>query len=736
VLVCPIVRGLLALPAIVLTLCGWAFAQAPPALPNLSKVQFPNVNRELVSQLNGARRLVAEKQWYEAVDAYQVLLRDHGDELVPIDPVKEPLASSQRFVQARWLVHQGLSALPQPALKIYRQRVDGAARKWLDNGQQNRDAGSLMRIVEEAFCSSPAELALELLGDMAFERGEFDGAQHWWRLLTVSAASAGEEMPQMTLLFPDPHEATVARVRAKQILTLLFQQQAQRVPGELKAYRKLHPAATGKLAGKTGKYADIVQSLWQQGHGSQSAGEQEWPTFAANQSRQGTLPFAIPQHLWCGGPAWRVDLASGELLPESVANKNLGLKKPDVPPRVYPVVVGGRVFVADSQFVRGFDLRTGRLAFQFDLEDIYKNADQPDPNLKPPALETVRFTLTASGDRLFARMGTPVFWSTKDNQKLDRNSWLVSLRLPEAGSPTLPKTSSALHAWSVPAQTKGDEGWFFEGAPLVHKQSVFIARSRLAGQNTKTVVCCFNAATGSLRWQQEVCEMPEFDERTVGRSRHHLLTLAGSHVVYCSDAGAVVAVDADSGKIVWAVRYPSRGPRTKDGQPSVRDLCPVVAFDHCVFAAPADARGLYCFDSFTGRSIWQREPIEVIHLLGVTGGRVVFTTPQGIRAVQIATGSDDGGWCQPGAGALAGYGRGLLAGAWVLWPTQDMKMPMRAFSVINGSQASATGAYDPGQMGHLVPGHMVYGQGCLLITTSEHLLGYLPPPVPVPPPQT
>jgi outer membrane protein assembly factor BamB len=732
----PLTPHRLAFTAIVLAHCALALAQAPPALPNLNKVQFPNVNRELVSQLKGARRLVAEKQWYEAVDAYQVLLRDHGDELVPIDPSKEPLTSTQRFVQARWLVHQGLSALPQPALKIYRQRVDGVAGKWLDNGQKKRDVGSLVRVVEEAFCSSAAEQALELLGDMMFERGDFAGAQHWWRLLAVSAASMGEELPQMTLLFPDPHEGTVARVRAKQILTLLFQQQAERVPGELKAYRKVHAAATGKLAGKSGKYADIAQSLWQQGHGSQAPAEQEWPTFAASSSRQGTLPFAIPQHLWSKGPAWRVDLASGELLPESVANKNLGLKQPAAAPLVYPVVVGGRVFVADSRFVRGFDLRTGRLAFQFDLEEIYKNADPPDPNLKPPALGTFRFTLTASGDRLFARMGTPVFWSTKDNQKLDRNSWLVSLRLPEAGSPTTPKTSIAHHAWSVPAQTKDDEGWFFEGAPLVHDQSVYIARSRLAGQNTQTVVCCFNAATGRMRWQQEVCEMPEFDERTVGRTRHHLLTLAGGHVVYCSHAGAVVAVDARSGKIVWAVRYPSRGPRMKDGQPSVRDLCPVVAFDHCVIAAPADARGLYCLDAFTGRCIWQREPIEVVHLLGIAHGRVVFSTPQGIRAVQSATGSDEGGWCQPGAGALAGFGRGLLTGAWVLWPTQDMKMPMRAFSIQGGSQASAAGAYDPGQMVHLVPGHMVYGQGCLLITTSEHLLGYLPPPVPVPPPQT
>ena len=46
--------------------------------------------------------------------------------------------------------------------------------------------------------------------------------------------------------------------------------------------------------------------------------------------------------------------------------------------------------------------------------------------------------------------------------------------------------------------------------------------------------------------------------------RDRLLTLAGPHVVYCSHAGAVVAVEAETGRRAWGLRYPSRGDKTAD----------------------------------------------------------------------------------------------------------------------------------------------------------------------------
>ena len=57
---------------------------------------------------------------------------------------------------------------------------------------------------------------------------------------------------------------------------------------------------------------------------------------------------------------------------------------------------------------------------------------------------------------------------------------------------------------------------------------------------------------------------------------------------------------------------------------------------------------------------------------------LIFTTPRGIRAVGARSGADRDGWVQPAEGRLGSFGRGLLAGGWVLWPVQDQRLPLRA----------------------------------------------------------
>src|SRR5205823_10121183 len=122
------------------------------------------------------------------------------------------------------------------------------------------------------------------------------------------------------------------------------------------------------------------------------------------------------------------------------------------------------------------------------------------------------------------------------------------------------------------------------------------------------------------------------------RYRHHLLTWAGNQLVYCAHAGAVAAVEPWTGQPLWAVRYPSRGPLTAEGEPSPRDLAPCVYADGRLFVAPLDSDRLFCLDAATGRALWEREELEIVHLLGVAQERVLFTTRQGLQASQVATG--------------------------------------------------------------------------------------------------
>ena len=170
---------------------------------------------------------------------------------MPVDP--------NWSVSCRRLCHSLLASLPSDALRSYRDGADGQARKWLEQAAATRNARLLRRVVDEAFCSRPGEKALDLLGDLAFERGDFAEAEHWWTLLIPPAVAKGDAPPAFALSYPDP-QTDPARTHAKLLLARLFRD-AYGWADDLQAYRKTYGTAEGALAGKKGRYADILQQV-------------------------------------------------------------------------------------------------------------------------------------------------------------------------------------------------------------------------------------------------------------------------------------------------------------------------------------------------------------------------------------------------------------------------------------------------------------------------------------------
>src|SRR5207253_11090683 len=112
-------------------------------------------------------------------------------------------------------------------------------------------------------------------------------------------------------------------------------------------------------------------------------------------------------------------------------------------------------------------------------------------------------------------------------------------------------------------------------------------------------------------------------------------------VISCTHSGAVVALDAATGKRAWAVRYPTTTAKPFDGT-LPRDLCPCLFSRGRVFAAPADADRIFCLDALTGEKIWESSPNHVVQLLGVSRGKLFVTLggyPQGIRAYHAGNGN-------------------------------------------------------------------------------------------------
>src|SRR5262249_29999419 len=102
-------------------------------------------------------------------------------------------------------------------------------------------------------------------------------------------------------------------------------------------------------------------------------------------------------------------------------------------------------------------------------------------------------------------------------------------------------------------------------------------------------------------------------------------------------------------------------------------------------------------------------------------GRLIFTTMQGLRAVNAATGADKEGWHQPCDGSqLAPFGRGLLVGDLVLWPTRA------GLRVVRQQDGERPEDLNPVWIDQVPPGNLAAASGCLVVATAEVLLVYLP----------
>jgi outer membrane protein assembly factor BamB/tetratricopeptide (TPR) repeat protein len=713
---------------------------------------LPGESLAVGRRLAAADKLVAQKKWTVALDEYQRILEEAGDVLVPEDGKRR-----RHCVQARRLCQLRMAALFRDAvvgpglLRGYRDRVDPAAQKWLRQGTEERNLRLLRRVVDDSFCSRSAEAALEVLGDLTFERGDFEEAGHWWRLLAVPASEEKQRgssdkpkaKPQKPvvkpldprssiLVFPDPQPERVARVRAKQIIARLFLGDREGVALEMKAFRAVHSRAAGELAGSRGNYADILDGVIKKAQDGSPDEDDFEITFGGRPSRNLVYPKALDPRIGALGYQWSTRLDTGEVDttgPQGNGTEDRGGSRSLA---FYPVIAGNLVLWADARYVNAHELLTGRLVFRFDLlaEADRVASDLQHVDLHLPARRDLRYTLSVDGDRAYVRLGTQDL-GPKTTRGVNRRrfefadqskTFLLCLNLK-------PDAKQRLE-WLVGLQAlPKDVPQRFEGAPVVRDGRVYIAVSHCEGTQTLSAIACYDADKGRQLWRQDVCETQtgQVDSLAERRFMHHLVTLAGPQVVYCSHSGAIVALDARTGKRAWAVRYASRGPTREDGEPSPRDLAPCVYAAGRVYVAPRDCDRLFCLDADTGHEIWSRDSIEIVHLLGVTRGRLIVTTPQGIRAMNAVTGADNigkTGWVQPADGKLRSFGRGLLAGGWVFWPTEDTAFPLRALKIEDGEQDAD--AFDPHQFHRIKHGNLVYGNGCLVVASTQRLYVYVP----------
>lgn len=682
----------------------------------------PDQKTAAQKMLRNAASQAEAKQWPEAVELYQKVIDQFGDSVVkfPSEPGRE---DTQLYVDVRLYCQRRILELPAEGLKAYRDRVDARAGLWFKDAAEQRDQRLLRKIVDEAFASSWGDRAAELLGDLAFQEGRFaDAIAAYRRIAPDDARSVGG------LVYPDP-KVSKAMVAAKKLLARAALGDAPVTAADLDRFAKEYPDAAGKLAGRNGPLETIVAKAIHDDHLEPAEDhDARWPTFAGSPTRTRIAPAPID----IGSRQWQVPLTSfsprrAGFNPRMYVTVASGSDR-RVP--IHPIVLGDQVLVCDGRTVRAYNLsdRSADSNGQGPVDKVWEHDEFPSvgaPRATVAQMSTPQFTLTAYGDRVYARMEHP-----GDSQGMQNaNGLTLATRIVALDRKAEGKLLWKLDSGEINLPQKQADGGRqtcgFEGAPVADAESVYVAITD-GGFNglPASYAACMSARSGAVKWVRYLFSSTLNGDNFQGRNNwrqpvaeigHKLLSLDGDLLVYQSNSGAVAALDAQTGVIRWIAAYPVPDV---NGMGSVRkrDLNPAVLHDGLVIVAPDDTPFVMAFDAATGRLTWRLDPqTDIVHLLGIAKGRLVATGDH-VVTIDAATGKRLSKWPDNPAG-FEGYGRGILAGESIYWPTRNEIHVLDQATGLRGNQPpiKLKETYQAGG------GNLAAGDGYLVVAQAEAL---------------
>ena len=687
----------------VLAVCHTAAAQSAPAAGRFElseSVQLDRVDNAVLVQLERVRMMLAQRQWEDVVETLRQLVQTGDDKLVAVN--------QWRYVTLREYCNMQLAALPPDALRLYRQRVDPAAERWYREAVAAGDERGLLSVIQQALASSWGDDALLALGEMALERGDYAAARwHFERIIPQPPAADGAPAWPG---YPDTN-LDLAAVRARLVLTSILEGSFQRATEELAEFKRLHPQATGRLGGREVNLANaLAEMLAQSAAWPQAPPPDDWVTFAGCETRNGFRAEAVdPSEV-----AWRVALP--KVRPPLAATSAVA-EPADSPLSYHPLLWKDVVIWVGQTQVGAVRLEDGKPAWG-NSAIIYRDPlDGSTVDLANPrdTLGAARFTATIHDGRLYARLGWAVTGSPPESSLAVGKGYLICLDLAAEGR----------LLWKI----MPDEGFAFEGAPLVQGDNVYVAMRR-GDVRPQAHVACFEAPSGKQRWRQFVCGADTPAQGVFYESTHQLLTLHGRTIYYNTNLGAVAALSAEEGRIVWLTLY----PRQRHGdlwQPAPhwwRQLTPCLYHRGTLYVAPADSPSLFAIDASTGMILWQTgsQLEDAVHLLGAARQRVIAS---GRRLYWVGAGPEDGGRIKhvwPDGPARPGFGRGIIAGDCVLFPARE-KLPDRTVDriyVFDLNTAELKKTIDLAFRGKppVSAGNLLVAGGRLVIATDDELI--------------
>ena len=461
---------------------------------------LPTQSADAKSSVDEFQRMVTHEQWEKAFQALDAVAKktssgfiDRGDGVL---------------VPASLLVRGLLSGLPPAGKNAYRLFYDAQATRLWDQAVGKAEAENLTSIVANHLISSIGDRAADRLGDLHFERGDFEQAASAWQAILTYCPDSKIPKPQTIAKVA----TALARARRWAEFAEIEQMVRDRFAGDEVEIGGRRVAAVRLLA-------DLASSA-----------ESTGPVVVSTLRDDITLPEQ-------NEPLWRFPFLtkpaqSGEANPFMMVD---AYGRPRANDFLIPAAADDeRVYVNVFGVEMAFDLETGKLVWRSGKLHLI-NFQQHQQGAAPE-----RYTLDVHGKRTWSVGRDP-------QQAAQQGPFALTVRDSATGSEAF-SSRRALSSWSI------------LGAPLVVGDVVYIGAQRNR-QGRELSLLVLGASDGKLRKTIAIGNYAVDQNQLYNNvAARPTFALDADRLYLDTNAGALVAVNPQAGLIDWAMMYESPAP--------------------------------------------------------------------------------------------------------------------------------------------------------------------------------
>ncbi|MGQ9661413.1 MAG: outer membrane protein assembly factor BamB family protein [Kiritimatiellia bacterium] len=522
-----------------------------------------------------ARQKEEEKQYREALEIYQKVLDEYPDALYRVSPFGI-------FVPVTLYCQLRMLKFPKEHLGFYRVKYDARAKEAYELALQNNSSEVLAEIRDRMLATSYGARALLSLGDMALDRGHYLEALEYFSTVAQHFAMDGVNTPELALKMEHCRR--------------MLGDEVSSIPSSV-APSKL---ASGDL--------EILRKL---------------VSTTSYQKPTGLVQRSSPQHVSADDYALMPPTTDPLGIREPVWEEPLPGARDDVYVYSHPVVTDNSVIYRFKNIVCCHSLLNGELRWMQDIGGRVRWQNWAERQYPQEDL------LVQDG-----MVFTPLYKVGPTLVALDQTTG----RIRWAYGPMVA---------AIEEETK----MRFEAAPAGGPLTVYASYvlDNIEGEthiDTEYGVMAFESTTGRVRWRQPVCRLRpgKFSAGFAVARRNRIRSFTSpplyheGTLYYCSNAGAIAALDALSGRIKWLVRYPYfqelHDATRPFGDPRDGIASPMLWYNQrpllmrdALFVTPVDAPTLFRIDRRSGKIVWSKPKGEGIRARRTDGGPAYFLGP-------------------------------------------------------------------------------------------------------------